>query len=173
MSFPPCLRTVQPVLSWPMLRGPRCQGSFGGHDRLPGAGGMEQFYVDVFLQESARLSTGNEADIVVQAREQSRGYVTLGAQLDRQMMEGIGLQARAAGTQYFGDTETAFVSHFVGAPAGAQGFRTLGDKVEQQVELEASLAFDLPMQFHLTAGGFAELGDLEAQGAKIALTKAF
>ncbi|MCR9270956.1 MAG: autotransporter outer membrane beta-barrel domain-containing protein [Hyphomonadaceae bacterium] len=129
--------------------------------------------VDVFLQESARLSTGNEADIIVQAREQSRGYVTLGAQLDRQIMEGIGLQARAAGTQYFGDTETAFVSHFVGAPAGAQGFRTLGDEVEQQVELEASLAFDLPMQFHLTAGGFAELGDLEAQGAKIALTKAF
>lgn len=44
MSFRPCLRTVQPVLSWPMLRGPHCQGSHGGHDRLPGAGGMEQFY---------------------------------------------------------------------------------------------------------------------------------
>jgi len=121
----------------------------------------------------ARLQTGQAADIYVEKLEQSLGYVELGAVFDQALTDRIGAFGRLAGVQYFGDTETAFVSNFIGAPAGTQAFRTIGDTVQQQVEVDAYLSIALPTDFELSAGGFAEAGDLEAQGARITLKKTF
>ena len=129
--------------------------------------------LNVFEQNRERLETGQAADIYVEKLEQSRGYVELGAVFDQALTDRIGAFGRLAGVQYFGDTETAFVSNFIGAPAGTHGFRTIGDTVEKQVEVEAYLSIDLPTDFELSAGGFAEAGDLEAQGARITLKKTF
>ncbi|MEP1142975.1 MAG: hypothetical protein ABJH52_04590 [Henriciella sp.] len=65
------------------------------------------------------------------------------------------------------------VFSFIDAPVGTQSFRTIGDTVEQQLEIDANLSILLPQNFHLSAGGFAEIGDLEVQGAQISLVKKF
>jgi hypothetical protein len=124
-------------------------------------------------QNRARLQTGNDADIFVAKREQSRGFVELGALFDQTLTERISLSGRLAGVQYFGDTDTAFVARFADAAPDAPAFRTQGDSVEQQLEIEAYLNLALPLDYELSAGGFAEIGDLEAQGARVTLRKTF
>ena len=105
--------------------------------------------------------------------DNTRGHVGIGAALQHQLTKWIGFNARATAVQYFGDTENVFSSSFAAAPAGSATFQTLGQEIEQQVELNADLSYTHDSGFSFNAGVFGEVGDLTIYGARASILKRF
>ena len=129
--------------------------------------------VGAYRQNDAMIGAGSVTALRVDALDESRGYVGIGAQYDRQLTSRMSLRARVAGVNYVGDTQNVFVSRFAAAPGDAPAFRTLGREVKRQVEFDAAWRYEHGSGFGVEAGLFGETGDLDVYGARLALSRAF
>lgn len=174
--------TVDPVAMQPALRsGEADVSSFDAGVRLSleGVNGKAWFVqplifggLNVYSQDAVTIGDGASA-VNVDEIDNTRGYVGVGAAVDRQVGRSVRLGISVTGIQYFGDTQNIFSSRFTGAPANGSAFQTFGADVEQQVQFSADFAYEHKSGFVFSAGGFGEVGDLNLYGGRLGVSKRF
>ena len=129
--------------------------------------------VSAYWQDDAVIGAGGATALALDELSNTRGHAGLGVRYDQQWTARTSAHLRAAGVQYFGDTQNAFTSRFALAGDGAPSFRTHGREINRQVELDASLRHRLESGFAFEATAFGETGDLDIYGARFGVSKSF
>ncbi len=145
----------------------------GAHDREWALKPYVQTGVTVYRQDAAGLGATGVTALAVEKLNNTRWQIGVGATYDRRIADRLSVSARAAGVQYFDDTENIFSSRFAAAPAGSPAFRTTGREVDRQVQLDAALAYAHHSGFMVSVGAFGEFGDLDLYGGSLRVQKRF
>ncbi len=127
----------------------------------------------VYRQEAVNLGATEATALTVDELDNTRWQIGIGAAYERRFDDRLSISARAAGVHYFDDTENIFSSRFAAAPAGSASFRTTGREIDRQVQLDAALAYAHKSGFVISAGAFAEVGDLNLYGGNMKVQKRF
>lgn len=122
---------------------------------------------------SVRSDGASATALEVEELESMRSHVAFGAAIDRQIGKSLSLNASAEGVRYFGDTENVIEARFAAAPDGVPAFRTIGANVEWQTRMRAGAAYEHKSGFILSADAFGEVGDLNAYGGRVELSRRF
>ena len=121
--------------------------------------------VNNYRQDAMTLRSPGSTGLEVDELNNTRGVIGVGAAFEHRWSDQFSVRGQAAGFQYFGDTENAFVSRFANADGGP-AFITAGKEVDRQVRLDAAAFYQHKSGVLFEAGLFGEVGNLSIYGAR-------